>query len=64
MSETRPKLKDEDLDLIRDEALGDHGRGSCVLHLGGVSCWNKRVKYIRRSLKWSPVIPDSWSLGG
>lgn len=42
MSETRPKLKDEDLDLIRDEALGDHGRGSCVLHLGGVSCWNKR----------------------
>lgn len=42
MSETRPKLKDEDLDLIRDETLGDHGRGSCVLHLGGVSCWNKR----------------------
>lgn len=64
MSETRPKLKDEDLDLIRDEALGDHGRGSCVLHLGGVSCWNKRVKCIRRSLKWSPVIPDSWSSGG
>lgn len=42
MSETRPKLKDEDLDLIRDETLGDHGRGSCVLYLGGVSCWNKR----------------------
>lgn len=40
MSETRPKLKDGDLvlELIWDGALGDHGRGSCVLQLGGVSC--------------------------